>query len=90
MRWFSLGEPADETAQLEPGAGHAAFIEEVDFGNGGEWAVDAHTAKERGYHGLSTLDIFLVRSDTIEAVRITHADYSGGPARMTSKHLVDI
>ena len=69
-------------------AGH--LIEEVDFGSDGESAVEAYSAKEREFQGRSTIDIVLVGSDSIETVRMTHANYFDGSARVASKYLIGI
>ncbi len=66
------------------------LIEEVDFGNDGERAVEAYSAKEREFQGRSTIDIVLVGSDSIETVRMTHANYFDGSARVASKYLIGI
>jgi len=66
------------------------LIEEVDFGNDSERAVEAYSAKEREFQGQSTIDIVLVGSDSIETVRMTHANYFDGSARVASKYLIGI
>ena len=69
-------------------AGH--LIDTVDFGNDGERAVEAYSAKEREFQGRTMVDIVLVGSDSIETVRMTHANYFDGSAQVSSKYLIGI
>ncbi len=66
------------------------LVEEIDFGTDGEQAVEAYAAKEREFQGRSAIDIVLVGSDSIETVRMTHANYFDGSAKVASKYLIGI
>lgn len=54
-------------------AGH--LVEQVDFGTDGPRAVKAYSAKETEYRDRKDIEIVLVGSDSIETVRMTHANY---------------
>ena len=56
---------------------HAAgrLIEQVDFGGDGAKAVKAYSEKEYLYRERPDMEIVLVGSDSIETVRLTHANY---------------
>lgn len=62
------------------------LVEEVPFGSDGERAVLAYAAKEREYGGNRDVEIVLIGSDSIETVRITHANYFDGTVAI-SKYL---
>jgi hypothetical protein len=66
------------------------LIEEVDFGSDGERAVQAYSAKEKEFGGRSAIEIVLIGSDSIETVRLTHANYFDGSAKVASKYLIGI
>lgn len=51
------------------------LIEQVDFGLDGPRAVREYSAKEGEYDGNKDVEIVLVGSDSIETVRMTHANY---------------
>lgn len=54
------------------------LIEQIDFGRDGDRAVQAYSAKEREYHDRKDVEIVLVGSDSIETVKMTHANYFDG------------
>jgi hypothetical protein len=54
-----------------------------------EDAVAAYSAKEREYANAAGLEIVLVGSDSIETVKLTHANYFDGPVAL-SKYFVGI
>lgn len=41
-------------------------------------AVRAYGAKEREYEGEAGVDVVLIGSDSLETVKVTHANYFGG------------
>lgn len=56
---------------------HAAgqLIEQVNFGTDGPKAVKEYAAKEAEYRDRKDIEIVLVGSDSIETVKMTHANY---------------
>jgi len=66
------------------------LIEVVPFGSDGESAVAAYAAKERELNesprARSRLEIVLIGSDSLETVKLTHANYFDGSASV-SKYL---
>lgn len=70
---------------------HAAgrLREEVPFGEDGESAVRAYAAKEREYAGNRDIEIVLIGSDSIDTVRLTHANYFDGSVAL-SKYLAGL
>lgn len=67
----------------------AKLIHEEDFGGNSDSAVRAYSRMENAYRGKDNIDILLVGSDSIETVRLTHANYFDGTASV-SKYLVGI
>jgi hypothetical protein len=65
------------------------LIEQENFGEDGTAAVTAYAAKEREFGGRDAIEIVLVGSDSIETVRLTHANYFDGTAAV-SKYLAGI
>lgn len=65
------------------------LIETQEFGTDGNRAVEAYSAKEKEYGGRQTVEIVLIGSDSIETVRLTHANYFDGSAKV-SKYLIGI
>lgn len=51
------------------------LVEQEDFKNDGKRAVAAYAEKEREYADRKDVEIVLVGSDSIETVRMTHANY---------------
>lgn len=64
------------------------LIEQRVFDDGAE-AVTAYTAKEREFVGKKHVEIVLIGSDSIETVRLTHANYFDGSVAV-SKYLAGI
>lgn len=60
------------------------LVQQRDFGTNVEAAVAEYTLLERKYENSPMMDIVLVGSDSIETVRITHANYFDGSARVSS------
>lgn len=56
---------------------HAAgrLIEQVDFGTDGTKAVKKYSEKESEFQDSRDMEIVLVGSDSIDTVRMTHANY---------------
>lgn len=54
------------------------LIENIAFGVNGEQAVAAYSAKEKEYEGRPRIEIVLIGSDSLETVKLTHANYFGG------------
>lgn len=65
------------------------LLEQVPFGTDGERAVEAYAAKEREHAGDRNIEIVLIGSDSIETVRLTHANYFDGTVAL-SKYLVGL
>jgi len=51
------------------------LIEQVDFLTDGARAVRAYSAKETEYRDRRDIEIVLVGSDSIDTVKLTHANY---------------
>lgn len=51
------------------------LVEQIDFGSESAKAVREYTAKEREYQERKNFEIVLVGSDSIETVKMTHANY---------------
>jgi len=64
------------------------LIEQIQFGSDGERAVAAYDEKEQEYYGRERIEVVLVGSDSIETIKVTHANYFGGI--VGSKYLADI
>lgn len=60
---------------------HGRLIEQIDFGSDTQKAVSAYAAKEREYGQNSRIEIVLIGSDSLETVRLTHANYFDGSAK---------
>lgn len=65
------------------------LVEELDFAEDGSAALAAYAAKEKEHEGDRTIEIVLVGSDSIETVRLTHANYYDGSVA-GSKYLAGI
>ena len=65
------------------------LIEEQDLGTDGDAAVAAYSAKEREFQGRQLIEIVLVGSDSLETVKLTHANYFDGTVTV-SKYLAGI
>lgn len=65
------------------------LIETEEFGTDGESAVAAYAAKEHDYRDRKRIEIVLVGSDSLETVKLTHANYFDGSVTV-SKYLAGI
>lgn len=65
------------------------LLEQVPFGTDGERAVKAYAAKEREHSGNRHIEIVLIGSDSIDTVRLTHANYFDGTVAL-SKYLAGL
>ena len=65
------------------------LIEEQHFFEDGASALAAYSAKEKEYEGNRRVEIVLIGSDSIETVRLTHANYYDGSV-VVSKYLAGI
>lgn len=71
------------------------LIHEQDFGNDLDAAVAAYGQMEHQHRNNDDIDIVLVGSDSIETVKVTHANYFDGSAALSkyltpSKYLLGI
>jgi len=60
-------------------AGH--LVEQLSFGTQARKAVAKYEELEQSYRDDPHMDIVLVGSDSIDTVRVTHANYFDGSAR---------
>lgn len=65
------------------------LLQEVDFQEDGAAALAAYAAKEQEHSGDRNIEIVLIGSDSIETVRLTHANYYDGSVTV-SKYLAGI
>jgi hypothetical protein len=65
------------------------LIEEQHFNEDGAQALAAYAAKEKEHAGNRQIEIVLIGSDSIETVRLTHANYYDGTVAV-SKYLAGI
>jgi hypothetical protein len=65
------------------------LIEEKHFLDDGAAALAAYSAKEQEHTGDRNIEIVLIGSDSIETVRLTHANYYDGSVAV-SKYLAGI
>lgn len=65
------------------------LVEEKHFGEASDEAVACYSELEEQYRGQENMDIVLVGSDSIETVKLTHANYYDGTAAV-SKYLAGI
>ena len=66
---------------FDHGAGRLKDLRE--FGVDAASAVAAYSSLERQYQGQSMIDIVLIGSDSLETVKITHANYFDGTAAVS-------
>jgi len=64
------------------------LIEEIPFEDSDE-AVAAYAAKEAEFNNQQLIEIVLIGSDSIETVKLTHANYFDGSVAI-NKYLVDL
>lgn len=60
-------------------AGH--LVHQFDFGTEAQAAVRKYEGLEQQYRDCPHMDIVLVGSDSIDTVKVTHANYFDGSAR---------
>jgi hypothetical protein len=65
------------------------LIHEESFGTHGQRALDAYQVMEMQHRNDLHIDIVLIGSDSLETVRLTHANYYSGSAAV-SKYLVGL
>jgi hypothetical protein len=65
------------------------LIEERHFGEDGEQALQAYADTEKHYRENKLVEIVLIGSDSIDTVRLTHANYYNGSVAV-SKYLAGI
>jgi hypothetical protein len=65
------------------------LIQEEHFQEDGPAALEAYAAKEQEHSGDRNIEIVLVGSDSIDTVRLTHANYYDGSVTV-SKYLAGI
>jgi hypothetical protein len=65
------------------------LIETQEFGADADAAVAAYAAKEAEYDARKLVEIVLVGSDSIETVKLTHANYFDGTVSV-SKYLTGL
>jgi hypothetical protein len=69
---------------------HATGKLELDqFGADSEAAVAAYSAKEKELQGRKLMEIVLIGSDSLDTVKLTHANYFDGSVAV-SKYLIGI
>lgn len=67
----------------------AKLIETRDFGEDADAALSAYAATEAIYEGQQRIEVVLIGSDSLETIKVTHANYFGG-LPTTSKYLAGI
>jgi GMP synthase-like glutamine amidotransferase len=65
------------------------LIEEKHFQENAEQALEAYAAKEKEHREDRMIEIVLIGSDSIETVKLTHANYYDGSVAV-SKYLAGI
>jgi len=65
------------------------LVSEEHFGTNLATALAAYADYERSYRGRELIEIVLIGSDSIETVRLTHANYYDGTAAV-SKYLIGL
>lgn len=69
--------------------GQGRLIDEKHFGGDSHAALECYAKLEAMHRGNRSMDILLVGSDSIETVKLTHANYYDGTASV-SKYLIGI
>lgn len=59
------------------------LVETVDFGGDADRALAAYASKEAELRSRPRVEIVLIGSDSLETVRLTHANYFDGSARVS-------
>ena len=57
---------------------HGSLLETTEFGTDSEAAVTAYARKEQEFQGQTAIEIVLIGSDSLDTVRVTHANYFDG------------
>ena len=65
------------------------LIELEPFGTDGDSAVAAYSAKEKEYEDRQMIEIVLIGSDSLDTVKLTHANYFDGSVAV-SRYLAGI
>jgi hypothetical protein len=65
------------------------LLEQTTFGTDGEGALAAYAQKELLYRDRANIEIVLIGSDSLETVKLTHANYFDGSVAV-SKYLEGI
>lgn len=65
------------------------LLEDVHFGNEGEAALAAYAEKELEFRDHDEIEIVLIGSDSLETVKVTHANYFDGTVAI-SKYLAGL
>lgn len=70
---------------------HAAgrLVKVEEFGEDSDRAVAAYSAKEKELEGRGLVEIVLIGSDSLDTVRLTHANYFDGSVAL-SKYLAGL
>lgn len=76
---MSLGSIQHFILVFDRRAGH--LVEQLEFGTKSKIALDRYEQLEEQYRHEPHMDIVLVGSDSIETVKVTHANYFDGSAR---------
>lgn len=66
------------------------LLQQLDFGTHASRAVAAYEELEREHHHNESMDILLVGSDSIETVKITHANYFDCSAKTVYADVLNI
>ena len=68
----------------------AELVDVVEFGSNAQAAMDAYATKERQHLGSGdNIEIVLIGSDSLETVKLTHANYFDGTVAV-SKYFAGI
>lgn len=59
------------------------LVNVVEFGTDGDRAVAAYAEKESAFKDHPRVEIVLIGSDSLETVRLTHANYFDGTAKVS-------
>jgi hypothetical protein len=70
---------------------HAAgqLVKVEEFGDDSDRAVAAYAAKEKELEGRGLIEIVLIGSDSLDTVKLTHANYFDGSVAL-SKYLAGL
>jgi hypothetical protein len=67
-----------------------AMVDLKEFGAEADLALKEYAALEREHQYDGHIDIVLIGSDSLETVKLTHANYFDGSATIVSKWLVGL